>query len=155
MEENRGPADFGEEEDDDLSDDQEAVEDGPEDACRLFGNGRIPMGGEYASAGTRGDRQEDIYARNIIIAHCRRVAYRGRVRVVRIVLVGVESSDILNEGQDAARKDENEGDYAQNPDDVQSDEHVWGEGRLATRFPTKHEWGEHLQARGGSMVVGG
>ena len=58
---------------------------------------------------------------------------RGRVRFVRVVLVGVESPDVLNEGHDAARKDEDEGDYAQGSDDVQSDEDVWS-GRLATGF---------------------
>jgi len=52
IEENRGPADFGEEEDDDLSNDQKTVEDGPEDAGRLVRNGRI------------GD---------VIVTHCRRV----------------------------------------------------------------------------------
>jgi len=41
IEESRGPTDFGKEEDDDLSDDQKTVEDGPEDAGRLVGNGRI------------------------------------------------------------------------------------------------------------------
>ena len=44
MEESRGPADLGEEEEEDLSDDQETVEDGPEDASRLVGNGRVPAG---------------------------------------------------------------------------------------------------------------
>ena len=41
LEESRGPTDFREEKDDDLSDDQKAVEDGPEDPSRLVGNGRI------------------------------------------------------------------------------------------------------------------
>lgn len=40
------------------------------------------------------------------------------------ILVGVESLDILDEGQDAARKDENEGYDAQSSDDIQSNEHV-------------------------------
>jgi len=52
IEEARGPTDFGKEEDNDLSDDQETVEDGPEDAGWLVGNGRV---------------------RDIIVAHCRRV----------------------------------------------------------------------------------
>lgn len=122
VEESRGPADFGEEEDEDLSDDQEAVEHGPEDACRLVGDGRVAV--ELRVNGTRADRQEGIYVRDIIVAHCRRVVWRDRVRVVRIVLVRVEGPDVLNEGHDATRKDENEGDYAQSSDDIQSNEHV-------------------------------
>lgn len=43
MEERRGPADFGEEENDDLSNDQQAIENGPEDAGRLVGNGRVAV----------------------------------------------------------------------------------------------------------------
>ena len=43
IKEGRGPTDFGKEEDYDLSNDQKTVEDGPEDAGRLVGNGRIPM----------------------------------------------------------------------------------------------------------------
>ena len=43
IEESRGPADFGKEENDDLSNDQKTVEDSPEDAGRLIGNGRIPV----------------------------------------------------------------------------------------------------------------
>lgn len=39
LEESRGPTDFGEEEDDNLTDDQKAVEDGPEYAGGLVGNG--------------------------------------------------------------------------------------------------------------------
>lgn len=53
VEESRGPTDFREEEDGDLSDDQETVEDGPEDASRLVGNGRIAI--EKAWARTRVD----------------------------------------------------------------------------------------------------
>jgi hypothetical protein len=51
IEENRGPADFGEEEDEDLSNDQKSIEDGPEDAGRLVGNGRVTV--DIALAGTR------------------------------------------------------------------------------------------------------
>ena len=40
------------------------------------------------------------------------------------VLEGVESLDVHHEGQDAARKDENEGYDAQSSDDIQSNEHV-------------------------------
>jgi hypothetical protein len=43
VEEDRGPADFGQEEDGDLSDDQKAIEDSPEDAGRLVGNGRVTV----------------------------------------------------------------------------------------------------------------
>ena len=43
LEESRGPTDFRKEEDDDLSNDQKAVEDGPEDAGWLVGNGRITV----------------------------------------------------------------------------------------------------------------
>ena len=39
LKESRGPADFRKEEDDDLSNYQKAVEDGPEDAGRLVRNG--------------------------------------------------------------------------------------------------------------------
>ena len=38
-EEGRGPADLGEDEDDDLEDDEQPVHDGPEDACRLVRDG--------------------------------------------------------------------------------------------------------------------
>jgi len=41
IEESRRPADFGKEEDDNLSDDQKTVEDGPEDTSWLIGNGRM------------------------------------------------------------------------------------------------------------------
>jgi hypothetical protein len=44
--------------------------------------------------------------------------------VIGSVLVGVESLDVIDEGQDAARKHENEGDDAQSSDDIQSNEHV-------------------------------
>jgi hypothetical protein len=43
---------------------------------------------------------------------------------MRRVLVGVESLDVLDEGHDAAREYENEGDDAQSSDDIQSNEHV-------------------------------
>ena len=43
VEESRGPADFGEEEDNNLSDDQKPVEHGPEYTSRLVGNGRVAM----------------------------------------------------------------------------------------------------------------
>jgi len=39
LKESRGPTDFRKEEDDDLSNDQKTVEDGPEDAGRLVRNG--------------------------------------------------------------------------------------------------------------------
>ena len=45
-------------------------------------------------------------------------------RVVRSVLVGVESLDVVDEGHDAAREDEDEGDDAQSSDHVQANEHV-------------------------------
>jgi len=103
VEKRRGPSDFGEEEDDDLSDDQKTVENGPEDAGWLVGNGRI------------GD---------VIVTEGRGAVRRERVRTIGIVLVGVKSLNVLNEGHDAARKDEDEGDNAQSPDDVQPNEHV-------------------------------
>jgi len=100
LEENRGPTDFREEEDDDLSNDQKTVENGPEDAGRLVWNGGV---------------------RDIIFTDCRGVVRRNRVGSI---LVGVESLDILDEGHDAARKDENKGDDAQSSDDIQPNEHV-------------------------------
>jgi len=115
IEESRGPTDFGKEEDDDLSNDQKTVENGPEDTGRLVGNGRI---------------------RNIIVADGRRVTRGDPSRVTWTVLVRVESLDVVDEGHDAARENENEGDDAQGSDDIQSDEHVsswWkhGGGNLA------------------------
>jgi hypothetical protein len=44
MEESGGPTDFGEEEDDNLTDDQKTVENGPEHAGGLVGNGRVAVG---------------------------------------------------------------------------------------------------------------
>jgi len=41
-------------------------------------------------------------ARDIIVAHCRRVVRRERVLDTWIVLVGVESSDVLDQGHDTA-----------------------------------------------------
>ena len=55
IEESRGPTDFRKEEDDDLSNDQKTVEDGPEDASRLVGNSRVAI--EVTLAGTRTDRR--------------------------------------------------------------------------------------------------
>lgn len=42
----------------------------------------------------------------------------------RVVLVGIESLDILDECHDATAEDENEGDDAQSSNDVQSNEHI-------------------------------
>ena len=42
-EEGGGPADLGEDEDDDLEDDEEAVHDSPEDACGLVGHRATPV----------------------------------------------------------------------------------------------------------------
>jgi len=103
IEEGRGPADFGKEEDDDLSNDQKTVENGPEDTGRLVGNGRI---------------------RNIIVADGRRVTRGDPSRVTWTVLVRVESLDVVDEGHDAAREYENEGDDAQSSDDIQPNENI-------------------------------
>jgi len=46
------------------------------------------------------------------------------VHAIVTVLVGVESLDVLDEGHDAARKHEDEGDDAQNSDDIQPNEHI-------------------------------
>ena len=62
--------------------------------------------------------------RDIIVTHCRRVLRGERVLDTWIVLVGVESLDVPDQGHDTARKDENEGDDAQGTDDIQSNEHV-------------------------------
>jgi hypothetical protein len=130
VEESRGPTDFGEEEDDDLSDDQKAVEDGPEDACWLIGNGRVA--GKITLTRTRGDRQRDV--RDVIVTEGRRAVRRERVRAFGIVLVGVKSLDVLDECHDAARKDEDEGDDAQSSDDVQPNEHIWSRETQSLKF---------------------
>ena len=44
-EERGGPAYLGEDEDDDLEDDEQAVHDGPEDACGLVGHRATPVSG--------------------------------------------------------------------------------------------------------------
>lgn len=103
MEESRGPTDFGEEEDDDLPDDQKTVEDGPEDASWLVGNGRFAI--EIALARTRVDTEADVRDVIILVIRGRRVVRRERGCGIRIVLEGVESLDVLDEGQDAARED--------------------------------------------------
>ena len=45
VEEGCGPADFGQDEDNDLEDDEEAVHDSPEDACGLVGHRATPVSG--------------------------------------------------------------------------------------------------------------
>ena len=45
--------------------------------------------------------------------------------MIRVVLVGIESLDILNECHDAAAEDQDEGDDAQSSNDVQSNEHIY------------------------------
>ena len=62
--------------------------------------------------------------RNIIVADGRRVIRRDPGRVAGTVLEGVEGFDVLDEGHDAAREHEDEGDDAQSSDDIQSNEHV-------------------------------
>jgi hypothetical protein len=86
-----------------LCDDQEAVEDGPENASRLVGNGRIAMKKKNASVGTRNDRLRGV--RNIIATGVRRVVARERVRAIGVVLVGVESLNVLDECHDTTRED--------------------------------------------------
>lgn len=120
MEESRGPTDFGKEEDDNLSNDQEAIEDGPEDTGGLVGNGRVTV-----KTRQRGRVSKvNAYVRDIIVAEPGRIGVRERVWVIWSVLVGVEGLDILDECHDAAREDEDEGDDAQSSDDVQPNEHI-------------------------------
>jgi len=77
LEERQGPTDFRQEEDDNLSDNQKTIEGGPEHAGGLIGNSRV------------GD-----------------VIVTGGGRVVRratgIVLIGVESLDVVDECQNTA-----------------------------------------------------
>lgn len=52
-----------------------------------------------------------------------------RQRSIRSILSccheGIDGLDIVNEGNDIARKDKNQGDDAQDPDDVQPDEDIY------------------------------
>lgn len=103
FEKDRGPPDFGQEENDDLSDNQKSIEDGPEDAGGLVGDGRV---------------------RDVIVTEHRRVTGRERVWAIGVVLVCVEGLNVLDECHDAAPKDEDEGDDAKSSNNVQPNEHI-------------------------------
>ena len=51
VEKRHWPADLGEDEEDDLEDDEQAVDDGPEDACGLIGHRAVPVHELYLKKG--------------------------------------------------------------------------------------------------------
>lgn len=76
MEKCRGPTDFGQEEDDNLSDDQKTVEDGPEDAGGLVGNGRVSI---KKSRQRRRAQSAEGNVRDVIVIGVHGAVRRGRV----------------------------------------------------------------------------
>lgn len=100
VEEAGGPPEFGENESDDLEDDEQAVDNGPEYSCRLVWNGAIL----------------DVIA----VSH---------VGITGIFHKMVDGLNIRHEHEDAACKHQNHGDDAQGPDGVESDEEISTRGK--------------------------
>jgi len=92
------PATFGEDEDDDLSDDQQPIDDGPKDSSRLVRDGAVLN----------------------IIASLEQLV-NGRPRAFGIFEEGVDGGDICDHDKDAAREDEDEGDDANDANGVEAE----------------------------------
>jgi hypothetical protein len=106
LEERRRPAELGEEQDDDLEDDEEAVEDRPERAGRLVGNGA----------------SRDVVER--LVSHG---GVHRALRELGMAALGyevVDGLDVEDEGDNAAGKYEEERDDAEGTDDVETEEYI-------------------------------
>jgi hypothetical protein len=106
LEERRRPTELGEEEDDDLEDDEEAVEDRPERAGRLVGHGA----------------SRDVVER--LVGHGGVHRALCEVGVAALGDEVVDGLDVEDEGDDAAGKYEEEGDDAESADDVETEEYI-------------------------------
>lgn len=105
VEEGGGPAELGEQEDDDLEEDEQTVDDGPEDAGGLVGHGA----------------PENVVA----------VEQGGGGKVSRLLvgLEGVDGLDVCDHDEDAAREHEQECDDAQDADAVEANKDICARGK--------------------------
>lgn len=107
IEERHGPAALGHKQEDHLEDDQQPVEDGPEDASRLVGNGA---------------------SQDVVLVEINSGGVRGTIhRVVRVeggLDERVKDLDVVNQHNNATSKDKKQADHAQDSHDIQANKDV-------------------------------
>ena len=120
LEECGGPANFGEQENDNLNSNKQAVDDGPEDACGLVWD-RASSG--LTSSETERNKKRFECELDVVTVHDGLI---GRVLSGASRLELVEGSHIRHDDKDATREYEQECDNAQGADGVETDEEILG-----------------------------
>lgn len=124
VEEFRRPSDLRKDHDDDLEDNEQAVENSPENTSRLIGHSATPIKKwcQRVSSMDMEGNALDVITVNHIAWDCRVVKVPGLLRGHK----GVHGLYVFHHNKDAARKDEKQRDDAESTDNIESNEDVWG-----------------------------
>jgi hypothetical protein len=108
-----------------LEDDEEAVDDGPENASNLVGHCAVPVVDVSKSSYVGHSNWLNIIAIDQVLG-CDIAALLGSIK-------RINSFDVFDHDKDAAGKDQDERDYAQEADNIKSKENIWDESQLDRR----------------------